>query len=156
MNHNLLTLNGVVAAGCVRTYYLVRVESSDIDKTWNGFNVFVAGIAELNLGIMCACAPSVHHFFKDFFRNLTKVTGYGSSQGGNSSSQSGAKSEVNGRSQRSEVSRIEADNDVERSTAHSKKYRSSPIRHTAHPGAIVYDDESGLEEDWTNSSKLVV
>jgi hypothetical protein len=177
----LLTRNSVVSAGIVRTFYLVRVESSDIDKTWNGFNVFVAGIAELNLGIICACAPSVQHFLRTSFRNLTsKLTGSGSSQSGMSSSRSGDRSQTSargGRTQRSEMSRVQAD-DVERWAADSRKYRtaapqtgykkpvissatsgaphgSSPLN--AHPGAVyIHDDDSGLEEDWTNSSRLVV
>jgi hypothetical protein len=65
----------------VRTVYLVRVDSTAIDKTWNGFNVFVTGMAELNIGIMCACAPSTQHFMRRYGQSATSkmrsVTGLG-------------------------------------------------------------------------------
>jgi hypothetical protein len=83
-----------------------------------------------------------------------------------------------GRSQPSEMSRVEAEDDVERWASDSRKYPTAP-RHAeyktpvlsstsssgrdglgppnAHPGVpYIHDDDSGLEEDWTNSSKLVV
>jgi hypothetical protein len=49
--------------------------SSDDDKTWIGFNTVVAGIAEGNIGIVCACAPSLHHVFKRFFGSEITTTG---------------------------------------------------------------------------------
>ena len=49
--------------------------SSDNDKTWIGFNTVVAGIAEGNIGIVCACAPSLHHVFKRFFGSETTIIG---------------------------------------------------------------------------------
>jgi hypothetical protein len=57
----------VVAAGIIRTVYLSRIQSSEIDKTWLGFNVCAAGIAESKLGIICACAPSIRKYFLRFF-----------------------------------------------------------------------------------------
>jgi hypothetical protein len=59
----------VVIAGIVRTYYLGKAEGSNPDKTWIAFNVFVAGIAEGNVAIICACAPSLKSFFGVFFRD---------------------------------------------------------------------------------------
>ena len=38
-----------------------------MDKTWLGFNTFVAGIAEGNIGIVCACIPSLKRFFGQWF-----------------------------------------------------------------------------------------
>ena len=69
----------VVVAGIVRTVYLSKVESDDIDKTWNSFNVFVAGMAEENVAIICACAPSLKSCFRNFFKDrfTTKGSSYG-------------------------------------------------------------------------------
>jgi hypothetical protein len=52
----------------MRTIYLARVtDAEDIDKTWNGFNVFITGVAELHLAIICACAPSLKYVFGRYF-----------------------------------------------------------------------------------------
>ena len=67
----LLIAFSVVGLGIVRTVYLVRVQSTSIDKSWNGFSVFVSGMAELNIGIMCACAPSTKHFMRRYGHSMT-------------------------------------------------------------------------------------
>jgi hypothetical protein len=55
-----------------------------MDKTWLGFNTFVAGIAEGNIGIVCACIPSLRRFFGQWFRD--RSTGAGAvSEGGSGS-----------------------------------------------------------------------
>ncbi|KAE9987502.1 hypothetical protein EG328_002487 [Venturia inaequalis] len=59
----------VVIAGIVRTIHLSKVQGFALDKTWLGFNVFVAAIAEGNLGIICACAPSIKSLFRAYFRD---------------------------------------------------------------------------------------
>jgi hypothetical protein len=41
------------------------------DKTWVAFNGYVAGLAEANLGFICACAPSLNRLFGRFFRGLS-------------------------------------------------------------------------------------
>jgi len=64
-------LNSVVIAGCVRTFYLSEATSKKPDKSWNVFSVWAASIAEANVGIMCACAPSLKSIFGKFFRDLT-------------------------------------------------------------------------------------
>jgi hypothetical protein len=57
-----------VAAGIARTVYLSEaVDPKQWDKTWIGFNSFVAGLAEANLGFICACAPSLNRLFGKFF-----------------------------------------------------------------------------------------
>jgi hypothetical protein len=157
------TPDSVVSAGIVRTYYLVRVESSDIDKTWNGFNVFVAGIAELNLGIMCACAPSIQHFFKGFLRNLaTKI----SSISGYSSSNSGVQNQVRARVGKSlgstdlESSCVEVDNEVERwadkesGSTDPRKYRTTPI-HTNFKTPVLSPATSQLPRTGQNPTDVL-
>jgi hypothetical protein len=62
-------LISVVVAGIVRTVYLAKIESDDIDKTWNSFNLFVAGMAEGDLAIICASAPSLKSCFRNFFND---------------------------------------------------------------------------------------
>jgi len=75
----------VVGAGIVRTFYLSKLEGfSDLDKTWLGFNTFAAGIAEGNIGIVCACVPSLRRFFGQWFRD--RSTGAGSGAEGGSGS----------------------------------------------------------------------
>src|SRR5262249_5822032 len=63
--------HSVVAAGCVRTVYLGRVQGLVLDKFWLAFNVFAASVAECNLSIVCACAPSLKALFGRYFRRLT-------------------------------------------------------------------------------------
>jgi hypothetical protein len=58
-----------VVAGIVRTVYLGIVKSNRVDKTWLTFNVFVAAMAEENIAIVCACAPSIKSFFRSYFRD---------------------------------------------------------------------------------------
>jgi hypothetical protein len=71
-----------VIAGILRTIYLAQMQrSSDDDKTWIGFNTVVAGIAEGNIGIVCACAPSLHHFFRRFFGAISTTVGSRSTTG---------------------------------------------------------------------------
>ena len=88
----------MVIAGIVRTIYLVRIETNDPDKSWNGFNVFVAGIAELNLGIICACAPSLKYLFQGPLRDLATKR---STSSGNSSWFKDVTSHLNSRFKRS-------------------------------------------------------
>lgn len=66
----------VVIAGIVRTVFLSQdLGSNNIDKSWLGFNVFVAGIAESNVAIVCACAPSLKSLFRTYFRDRFTTQG---------------------------------------------------------------------------------
>ena len=59
-----------MGAGIARTIYLSStVDPLQPDKTWIGFNAYVAGLAEANLGFICACAPSLNRLFGRFFRS---------------------------------------------------------------------------------------
>jgi hypothetical protein len=46
-----------------------------MDVTWAAFTVFAAGIAEGNVAIICACAPSLKSCFRTFFQDLSNMTG---------------------------------------------------------------------------------
>jgi hypothetical protein len=61
----------VVAAGAVRTYYLGITTSSELDTPWYGFDVYAASVAECNIAIMCACAPSLTCVTGRFFRSMS-------------------------------------------------------------------------------------
>jgi hypothetical protein len=67
----LTYLHSVVAIGCVRTLYFGRAQRLAVDKFWLGFNVFVTSVAESNLSIVCACAPSLKALFGRYFRGRT-------------------------------------------------------------------------------------
>src|ERR1700761_3120289 len=60
----------VVVAGCVRTFYLSKAEGTQ-DKSWYVFDVYVASIAEMNIAIICACAPSLKSVTGQFFRDIS-------------------------------------------------------------------------------------
>jgi hypothetical protein len=66
-------VHSVVGAGIVRTYYLGKVTSDEYDKTWYGFDVFVATVAECDVSIMCACAPSIKSISGRFFQNMSSI-----------------------------------------------------------------------------------
>jgi hypothetical protein len=59
------------------------------DKSWTVANVWAASIAEANVGIMCACAPSLKSVFGKFFRDLTSKSN--SKESSANKSQSGGK-----------------------------------------------------------------
>ena len=58
----------VVAAGAIRTYYLTKL-GYDYDITWLGYDVFVWATLELQLAIMCACAPALRVLFRHYLRD---------------------------------------------------------------------------------------
>jgi hypothetical protein len=63
--------SSVVLAGIARTIFLKKVQAEEIDKSWAAFEVYVTSIAECNVGIICACAPSLKAFFGRFFNDVT-------------------------------------------------------------------------------------
>jgi hypothetical protein len=86
-------IRSVVAAGVVRTFYLSKVTSAEFDKTWYGFDVYVWSVAECNVAVMCACAPSLKSITGRFFHRMNSslgssgaasnnVTGGGNNDGG--------------------------------------------------------------------------
>ncbi|KAF2764851.1 hypothetical protein EJ03DRAFT_13828 [Teratosphaeria nubilosa] len=60
----------IVATSAVRTYNLYEVgEQSDV--IWYIFNVYAWSQAELQLGLICAAAPSIRVLFRKFFGSAT-------------------------------------------------------------------------------------
>lgn len=55
----------VSGAGVGRTYYLIKLGNT-YDTSWTGFNLLVWTIIEMQLGIICACAPSMRAFFRRY------------------------------------------------------------------------------------------
>lgn len=58
----------VVAAGSARTYYLYQVGHS-IDLTWDGYDLLVWAQLETQLSLICASAPALRVFFRDYLSN---------------------------------------------------------------------------------------
>jgi hypothetical protein len=63
------------------------------DKTWAVFNGYVTGVVENNVGVMCACAPSLRRFLGVWFRGQ-RSTSYSPTAKTPSSGDSGAKRSV--------------------------------------------------------------
>lgn len=55
----------VAGAGVGRTCYLIKLGKT-YDTSWTGFNLLVWTIIEMQLGIICACAPSMRAFFRRY------------------------------------------------------------------------------------------
>lgn len=58
----------VVVAGVMRTYWVLQVEiryavDPAYDLTWDGFNIWVWTALEVNLAIVCGCAPALRRLF---------------------------------------------------------------------------------------------
>ncbi|ETS84562.1 hypothetical protein PFICI_02587 [Pestalotiopsis fici W106-1] len=47
----------VVVAGCMRSYWIYHVEVQTYDVTWEGFYLWIWAAVEVNLGVICGCAP---------------------------------------------------------------------------------------------------
>jgi hypothetical protein len=55
----------VVATGCVRTYYIYQLGVS-YDISWTGYNLFVWSILEIQIALICASAPALRVFFREY------------------------------------------------------------------------------------------
>ena len=67
-----MALNGVfslglfvVAFGCVRTYYIYQLGFS-YDIPWVGYDLFVWSILEIQVALICASAPALRVFFREY------------------------------------------------------------------------------------------
>ncbi|KAK7979912.1 ATP dependent DNA ligase domain-containing protein [Apiospora arundinis] len=62
----LFGLGGVVVvAGCMRTYWVHRVEVETYDVTWEGWELWIWAAVEANLGVICGCAPILRSLVSD-------------------------------------------------------------------------------------------
>ena len=68
-----LTTYSVIAAGAGRTYWLVQL-GSRADTSWTGGDLLVWCIAETQLSIICACAPSIRLIFVSLGRRSLSFT----------------------------------------------------------------------------------
>ncbi|GAB7358562.1 hypothetical protein MBLNU230_g2624t1 [Neophaeotheca triangularis] len=63
----------VVAAGCMRTYYLSQLGHVD-DLTWQSFNLYLWSQLECQLALIVACVPATRALFRRYFQDtLTRV-----------------------------------------------------------------------------------
>jgi len=95
----------VVIAGIIRTVYVRRVQGIQGDKSWLGFTAFAAGIAESNLAIVCACAPSLKSVCGKFFRD--NISSSASGRGVKGSRSGYQKESKSSRSERSDIVLVE-------------------------------------------------
>jgi hypothetical protein len=69
----LLTVYSVIAAGAVRSYWLVQL-GRQADSSWTGGNLLISCVAETQLSIICACAPSIRLIFVSVGRRSLSFT----------------------------------------------------------------------------------
>ncbi|KAF2088817.1 hypothetical protein K490DRAFT_38175, partial [Saccharata proteae CBS 121410] len=56
----LLGLGGIVIiAGTVRTYYIWKGLMDSYDETWFTYPLWICAAVEIDLGVICACAPAI-------------------------------------------------------------------------------------------------
>ena len=73
MSQTKLTSRSVVAAGVGRTYWLVQLGVRP-DTSWTGGTLLIWCIAETQLAIICACAPSIRLIFVSVYRRSLSFT----------------------------------------------------------------------------------
>ncbi|KAI4595252.1 hypothetical protein KJ359_006926 [Pestalotiopsis sp. 9143b] len=73
----------VVVAGCMRSYWIYHVELETYDVTWEGFYLWIWAAVEVNLGVICGCAPVLKPLL--FGAATGRGTQYGATTGGASS-----------------------------------------------------------------------
>ncbi|THZ19006.1 hypothetical protein D6C89_07985 [Aureobasidium pullulans] len=79
----LLSLGLVVTvAGVVRTYYIWRTLMDTYDETWDSMPLYICATVEIDLAILCGCAPALKPLFAPMMHHVTEmistVTGSGS------------------------------------------------------------------------------
>ena len=65
----LISSTSVVVPSAFRLIYLVRAAQPDADRLWQSYQALISGKTEGDVGIICACAPSLNIFFRRFFRD---------------------------------------------------------------------------------------
>ena len=65
----------VIAAGCIRIYWVHYVVEETYDVTWYGFQVWLWTPVEVQLGIICGCVPWLKPLFKSRKTGQTVTSG---------------------------------------------------------------------------------
>lgn len=78
----LLSLGLIVTvAGVVRTYYIWRTLMDTFDETWDSMPLYICATVEIDLSILCGCAPSLKPLFAPMVAHVSEmistVTGSG-------------------------------------------------------------------------------
>ncbi|KAH0022457.1 hypothetical protein KCU78_g5758, partial [Aureobasidium melanogenum] len=81
---SLLSLGLVVTiAGFVRTYFIWRTLMGTYDETWDSMPLYICATVEIDLAILCGCAPSLKPLFAPMIAHVSEmistVTGSGTS-----------------------------------------------------------------------------
>ena len=61
----------VTVAGALRTYYSWRSLIASWDSTWYAYPLWIAGAVEIDLGVICACAPALKTLLQKPLRRLS-------------------------------------------------------------------------------------
>lgn len=69
---------GVVAVGTLRSYYSWQIFFETYDVTWYTWHIWNWTLLEVHVGAMCANAPALKMFFRQFLRIKTSSSGPGS------------------------------------------------------------------------------
>ncbi|QDS72116.1 hypothetical protein FKW77_003736 [Venturia effusa] len=56
----------ICAAGAARAFYTWRSLVSSYDSTWESYGMFISAAIEINLGVICACVPTLRILFVKF------------------------------------------------------------------------------------------
>lgn len=72
----------VVLAGCMRLYWVAEVVNNTYDVTWDGFVMWIWTAVEVNLGVICGCAPTLRPLFRFFSAEIRRMSNSGAGGGG--------------------------------------------------------------------------
>lgn len=67
----------VVLAGSMRLYWVAEVVNNTYDVTWDGFVMWIWTAVEVNLGVICGCAPTLRPLFRFFSAEIRRVSNSG-------------------------------------------------------------------------------
>ncbi|KAI4724200.1 hypothetical protein E4T49_08091 [Aureobasidium sp. EXF-10728] len=82
----LLSLGLVVTvAGVVRTYYIWRTLMDTYDETWDSMPLYICATVEIDLAILCGCAPSLKPLFAPMIAHVSEMISTVTGSGTNSS-----------------------------------------------------------------------
>jgi hypothetical protein len=70
----LLSLGLIVTvAGVVRTYYIWRTLMDTYDETWDSMPLYICATVEIDLSILCGCAPSLKPLFAPMVAQVSEM-----------------------------------------------------------------------------------